>query len=310
MPLSDIDIDWFSKMITALFLSNSGNSFQNLVDEIFKRKYPGDYIAISGGGGDQKNDGLIRSRRLIFQCYSPELPSHTLPTLHKKITDDYLGAIKNWIDCFDRWVFIWGHYKNEGINSKTLKVFQELEKEHGIGIDLWTLTEIRDEALGIERFSLVAWLGSPPKNENYPDNYDIDLSDLQTIVSLLTNHKIFTEDDIHAVPIDKLKYNRFGNIVNGFIENGHKRHGKIARYFAKHNDPIAADKLAEKFKKMYLELQNPELDSDIIYWSLFNNVRHILGDSVSPNMELAIHSVLSFLFYRCDIFERPSRIQA
>jgi hypothetical protein len=72
---------------------SAGGAFQGLFDDLMEARYPGDYQKIrpSGPAGDRKNDGYLRSRKTLFQCYGPkEIRPHATA---KKIADDFKGRI-------------------------------------------------------------------------------------------------------------------------------------------------------------------------------------------------------------------------
>jgi hypothetical protein len=55
------------------FMEKKGEEFQNFFSTVMEKGYPADFIRVRpwGNAGDRKNDGYLRSQRILFQSYAP-----------------------------------------------------------------------------------------------------------------------------------------------------------------------------------------------------------------------------------------------
>jgi hypothetical protein len=69
-----------------------------------EKRYPGDFITVRpwGNVGDRKNDGYLRSKRMLFQSYAPN--DISAAECVAKIDDDFLGALPFWQKYFGAWI--------------------------------------------------------------------------------------------------------------------------------------------------------------------------------------------------------------
>jgi hypothetical protein len=87
-------------------LKASGDEFQRLFEDIMVRSQPG-FMRIRpyGNIGDRKCDGLFQASSTLYQVYSPDELKQA--DLIKKINEDLDGAIQNWGDEIQKWVFVY-----------------------------------------------------------------------------------------------------------------------------------------------------------------------------------------------------------
>jgi tetratricopeptide (TPR) repeat protein len=144
------------------FLEAKGTAFQNLFVEIMSKVYPADFIPCRpwGSAGDRKNDGYLKSERLLFQVYAPnELRvSRTIA----KIREDFTSALPHWREYFDTWVFV--HNASSGLPPDVIATLLELEQQHPpIKVTQWGFEELvlRFRQLPLE--ALRALFGSAPQ---------------------------------------------------------------------------------------------------------------------------------------------------
>src|SRR5262245_55230856 len=55
------------------FLKRKADEFQDFFSSIMEKRYPADFVRVKpwGNVGDKKNDGYLKSRRMLFQSYAP-----------------------------------------------------------------------------------------------------------------------------------------------------------------------------------------------------------------------------------------------
>ncbi|MDX2255630.1 MAG: hypothetical protein NW214_08960 [Pseudanabaenaceae cyanobacterium bins.39] len=87
-------------------LKASGDEFQRLFEDIMVRSQPG-FMRIRpyGNIGDRKCDGLFQAGSTLYQVYSPDELKQA--DLIKKIDEDLDGAIQNWADEIQKWIFVY-----------------------------------------------------------------------------------------------------------------------------------------------------------------------------------------------------------
>ena len=77
------------------YLRYKGNEFQNMFSDVMEHCYPSDFMRVQPWGniGDRKNDGCLRSKRMLFQVYAPkEMKAYEAV---KKIEEDFAGALQH-----------------------------------------------------------------------------------------------------------------------------------------------------------------------------------------------------------------------
>lgn len=84
----------------------SPQEFQRLFENVAAR-LGGDFVRIRPIGklGDRKCDGLFWANGTVFQVYSPD--ELKLAKTLRKIEEDLAGAVKQWGDQLERWVFVY-----------------------------------------------------------------------------------------------------------------------------------------------------------------------------------------------------------
>ena len=69
------------------YVESTGDTFQDFFSTIMELRHPGDFTRVRpwGNVGDRKNDGYLRSKRKLFQCFAPF--GMKLAQVTKKIKD-------------------------------------------------------------------------------------------------------------------------------------------------------------------------------------------------------------------------------
>ncbi|MDA8227847.1 MAG: hypothetical protein M0T74_09175 [Desulfitobacterium hafniense] len=57
------------------YLKITEKAFQDFFSELMEKRFPGDFQRVmpSGKAGDRKNDGYLKSKRMLFQVYAPKM---------------------------------------------------------------------------------------------------------------------------------------------------------------------------------------------------------------------------------------------
>lgn len=278
------------------FQEKKGDEFQDFFSSIMEKRYPSDFVRVRPWGklGDRKNDGYLRSRGLLFQCYAPnELDSSRCVA---KIDEDFNGALPHWQPYFRTWVFV--HNSRAGLGPEVVQKLLELGKRHDhLVITHWGFEELRQEAMRLPESELASLLGPAPSRHGMAA---LGLRDLAPILDQVARLAPTPDPDLRPVPADKLQRNLLSSAVGSLLKAGMSRADLVRKYFKL--SPTLRDQIAETFRSRYLDLQRAGTSPDDIFTAL---QRFAGGDIVpSAGVQNAVFAVLAFFFEECDIFER------
>ena len=149
---------YYEKDFKIAFMEARGDAFQRFFETLMGKVYPADFIACRpwGNVGDEKNDGYLPSKRILFQVYAPnEMSANEAIT---KINEDFEGAKKHWEKYFDEWVFV--HNTHDGrLSPQVIRRLEELKQENQeIEICPWGYEELLIEFRKLNITSLESWL--------------------------------------------------------------------------------------------------------------------------------------------------------
>jgi hypothetical protein len=279
------------------FATRKADEFQDLFSSIMEKRYPADFIRVRPWGkvGDRKNDGYVRTRRILFQVYAPN--SIDAATCIAKINEDFTGALPHWSAHFDTWVFV--HNSTVGLGPDVTKVLLELGVAHApLVVTQWGFEELRREAMALADTELASLLGPAPTR---PRMVALGLEQLAPVLDQIARLPPVPDPDLRPVPADKLQRNLLSRSVETLLRGGMSRADLVRKYFQL--KPTLQDQIAESFRARYAELR-PNHSPDGVFAEL---QRFAGGDVVrEPGAQEAVLAVLAFFFEECDIFERPS----
>ena len=280
------------------FLKKKGTEFQNFFSEIMEKSYPGDFQKIKpwGKSGDRKNDGYLKSKRMICQVYAPN--EMTAKETIKKIEEDFEGAKANWADHFDTWVFV--HNSYDGIGPDIEKALLQLQKDNtDYHIDNWGFEELRRVFVDLDMNAMQSIFGFAPTGDALKS---IGFEELQIVLNTIQDQDIPGEPDLRPVSSYKISYNKLSKNSEILLTAGMTKASLVENFFAKWSDPTFGDKIAGAFNKKYIQLRDAGLLPDNILMEL----QIFAGGSRQgpPAYQAAVLAVLAHLFEKCDIFER------
>lgn len=281
------------------FLEKKGDEFQGFFATIMEKRYPADFIRVRpwGKAGDRKNDGYLRSRRILFQCYAPNELSAS--ECLSKIDEDFNGALPHWKSYFDTWIFV--HNSAPGLGPQVTAKLLELTTSHApLAVTQWGREEIRQEVIQLTETDLASLFGPAPSRKGM---IELGLEDLVPILDHISRFPPVEDPDLRPVPADKLEQNMLSDSVASLLRAGMSRADLVKMYFKQ--KPTLQDQIAESFRKKYQDLRAGAIAPDEVFAAL---QRYAGGDSLpSPSRQNAILAALAFFFEECDIFERPVR---
>lgn len=297
--MEDLKSAFYELTFRLRFRESNCEAFQGLFSTIMEMRYPGDFARVRPWGkvGDRKNDGYLRSKRKLFQCYAPR--EMTLRKCVSKITKDFTGALPYWEQYFDEWVFT--HNDTEGLPPDVLALLLSLSKQHNpLTATHWGYTELLAEFKALPPTDIASLLGPAP------DRKDVVAVRLEDVKPLLEHIAIQPEplvDDVRPVPAAKLQYNQLSTAAAVLFTAGMTRAEIVKKYLRGLADQTRYDRVAAAFRQRYAELKAQGFPPDDIFLGL---QKFVAGDEiVSPTHQAATLAVLAFFFEACEIFERP-----
>lgn len=296
-------MDQYSRAFYELKFSNrfmrlKAMAFQDFFADLMEKAYPaGDFIRVRpwGAQGDRKNDGYVRSRRMLFQVYAPyELGERA--TINK-INEDFAGALPYWEKHFDTWVFV--HNAMDGLPPSVATRLLELDGETtGIAVSWWGHEELRQEVFKLREEDIAALLGPAPSLRDFAQ---MGFAKLKPILDAIARREAPLDAEIGPVPRDKVEINRLSANVELLIQLGRRRSNVVRDFLAAYPDPQYGDEVVQAFRLKYEEVKNAGLTPD----QIFQEVQIFAGGNLAgnPGHQAAVLTVVAYLFDQCDIFE-------
>ena len=294
--IDDLARAFYEMKFENAYLSLKGEAFQDFFATVMEKRHPADFVRVRpwGNSGDRKNDGYVRSRRILFQCYAPNEMTASLSV--KKIKADFAGALPYWKVHFDTWVFL--HNSKQGLSPQVTKVLLDLRTKHApLIVTSWGFEELRQEAMALAEAELSSLFGPGLTRSTM---ISLGLEELAPVLDHISRLTPVVVPDLRPVPADKLETNMLSQDVRTLLTAGMSRADLVRKFFKL--KPTLRDKIAESFRSQYARLRESHLPDGI-----FAELQRFAGGNVvrDASAQAAIFAVLAFLFEECDIFERP-----
>lgn len=295
----DLQQAYYEQRFEKLFLKSKGNTFQEFFEKLMGLAYKADFMACRpwGNRGDRKNDGFLKSERQLFQVYAPNEMKEIKAI--EKITEDFEGARAYWGKHFNKWAFV--HNADDGLPPHVQKVLLDFEQENqGINIEPWGFEELLIVFRKVSLEDKQSWIGFAPTAET---KIRLGFSDLQPVIDNITSRASSVNVPVKDVPQGKIEANTLSESVATLIREGMSKSDLVRQFFDKWHDPELGEKIANSFREQYKVLREQKLTPNII----FNELQAWVGGEQrgTPEYELAVLTVLTYYFERCDIFEEP-----
>lgn len=289
---------YYESRFEILFLRCKGDAFQSFFEQLMGLAYREDFIACRPWGkvGDQKNDGFLKSERRLFQVYAPN--NMTAADAKAKINEDFEGAKANWGKHFDKWSFV--HNAYDGLSPQVIRLLLDFEKANtGMKLDQWCLGELRTVFRRIGPGDLAAWLGLVPTEET---RAKLGFGDLQVVLMALAAKPPPPDEPVSTVPPGKIEANDLSESVATLLKSGLIKTSLVTQFFRQWHDETLGERLAVAFRREYGRLRgtmHPNL--------LYSELQDWVGGQQRGTAEhqMAVLTVLTYYFERCDIFEEP-----
>ena len=295
----DLQQAYYEHRFEILFLKSKGNTFQEFFEKLLGLAYKTDFMACRpwGNRGDCKNDGFLKSEQQLFQVYAPNEMKETKAI--NKITEDLEGAKKHWGTHFIKWTFV--HNADDGLPPHVQKVLLDFQQANqGISIETWGLEELRTVFRKVLLADKQIWLGFAPTAEI---KMKLGFGDLQPVLESLVTRTVSVNLPIKDVPPGKIEANALSESVATLIKEGMSKADLVRQFFDKWHDPELGEKIANSFRVQYKYFKEQKPAPNTI----FSELQAWVGGEQrgTPEHELAVLTVLSYYFERCDVFEEP-----
>lgn len=281
----------------------TGNAFQTFFGDVMEARYGDDFVRVKpyGSLGDKGCDGYLQSSGAVYACYGAQNgAAGSVSSLVSKIDEDFDKALKHLGSLMTEWRM--AHNIIEGMPTEALLKKAELEKAN---------PELNFEFYGPPNFKEVfsklsdevrqGFLGPAAQNQDYQLLQLEELSStVDAIISAVDGPSVSSEA-ISPVSPKKLAFNELSGASRHLIKSGRVNEPHIDSYFGRHPNPLRGQAVATVFRSKYEDLRAHGLSPDAILAELFLFVAGT--GEVSVPRQVACHSLLSYLFERCDIFE-------
>lgn len=306
IELSPAEREWFTLQLRLRFHERTAQGFQDLFADLMERAHADDFVRVRAHGptGDLKCDGYLRESGTVFQVYAPQ--GLELATLQRKISDDLCGAREHWGPRMHAWVFV--HNQPQGLPAQVVQQFDDLQQQHALPIQHWSLEQLRQLTERMTRAQLIDLLGRPPRPEDF---HVLRFPDIAPVLRAL-EQKISTArpaelGQILPVSAAKLEANALGRGVAMLLRLGRETERLVEAYFERHHDPTFGERVAVGYRREYQRLRGEGWSPDDIFAGL---VEFSGGAPLAGNATAALYTVLAYFFERCDIYEAPTPADA
>ncbi|MDP9120141.1 MAG: hypothetical protein M3O15_02050 [Acidobacteriota bacterium] len=297
--MQDLTTAYYETAFRLRFVESTGDSFQDLFSSIMEMRYSSDFVRVRpwGNVGDRKNDGYLRSKRQLFQCFAPrEMTARKCLT---KISGDFRSALPYWQLYFDQWIFT--HNDTKGLGPDVLELLLRLSADHSPVIAMhWGYAELLAEFKALEQTKLASLLGPAP---GLKDVVNVRVAAVEQFLKHIALQPEPLTSDVRPVPAAKLQHNQLSDAAGILLKAGMTRAEIVKKYLRGLSDQTRHDRVAAAFRSRYAELKRDGMTPDDIFVGL---QKFVTGDSIpNPSNQAAILAILAYFFEACEIFERP-----
>jgi len=289
---------YYEQKFEVEFLRAKGDAFQTFFERLMGLAYKADFMACRPWGkqGDRKNDGFLKSERMLFQVYAPnEMNAAKAKT---KITEDFEGALEHWRTHFDTWVFV--HNATDGLPPHVQKLLLDFEAANpGVQLQPWCLEDLRLIFRKLTAEDKASWFGPALTDAT---RIKLGFGDLKVVLERIAALPAPPMTDVKDVPTGKIEANALSGAVARLLKEGMIKSPLVADFLTQWYDETLGERLAEAFKAEYQQLRGGYSPNGI-----FAKLQAWAGgsDRGTPEHELAVLTVIAYYFERCDIFEEP-----
>lgn len=301
--MDKIQRQFYELLFELFFYKERGNGFEDFFSKVMKLKYKYTFTEVKTWGniGDLKCDGYISEEEILFQVYAPNEITGT--KLLKKTQEDYQKAIVHWDGCIKHWILVQNSKDGvRGIEANTLQAFEKYKREHEnpIKISIWGIDEIKEIVFSLSIEDLYSLFGTVPTAS---DLQNLQIKHIQPFLMpfrVMYNYETKSQD-LKEVSQNKITVNNLSDYIQDLLKMGMRKAHLIELIIEQGQDVDAIQNFSESFREKYISLTQVNDSSDKIFFELrdFAGIKHVQN----PIDELAILTLLAYLFENCTIFE-------
>lgn len=296
--LDRLERSWYEMALKYQFRELEGMPFQKLFSEIMEKCHPGDFVRVCPWGqeGDLKNDGYLKSERKLFSVYAPERMNES-ETINK-VERDFYGALPHWKEHLDCWIFV--HNSIKGLPPRVTQRLLGLGKEHPeLKISSWGYEELRRKVFTMSDAEISSLLGPAPSSQSMRA---FGFAEIGIVVKGIEGHAPTDAGHISPASADKIKLNQLSDDAETLLLAGMRKSKAVEEFLTRYHEPTLGDKIAAAFRAEYDKLRSKGFGPDEIYFGLWEFAGG--QERGVPKQESAVLAVISYLFEKCDIFEK------
>lgn len=267
-----------------------------------EEKHGNDFVRVKPYGklGDKGCDGYLESTGSVFACYGAQNGvAGSVSYLINKMTEDFGKARSNLGDIMRSWHMV--HNIIEGLPVEAIQKINGLKKENtDIELSLLGPHNIANIMATFSESGLEKFLGSAARNTDFRNLQMSEVKELVDAIVSVTTAPPMT-DHIEPVSSQKIQRNHIPAHWAALLQGGRMNEHHIQDYFKKHQIPTRGETLAKIFRDRYAELVAEKLSPSAILDWLY--IKIVGPEEVDPSRQVAAHTLLAYLFERCDIFE-------
>lgn len=283
-----------------------GTRLQEFLGELMTAVHGGNFQPISTdySRGDLQCDGLLKDPLTIFACYGPvnagaNATEAAMKTAIAKVGTDFAGALANW-PTLKAWKFV-HNYVEQPPAQIVQKILELRQQNNTINIDLFGKEQFEGAILSLEPDMIVELVGEAASDEDFRALQPSIVLAVVNGIMQVVDHRQAPDDAAMEVPQQKLHFNGLCAHSQDRIVKGMQNAARVAKLIQDHQDPMLESDLAGAFKTKYLDLKAQGLEPDDILFALYDF--SAAGARSSAALDVAVWSLLAYLFEKCMIFE-------
>lgn len=172
-------------LVDKVLTEKKAQDFEDFFAAIGNALWGGDFEPWKPQGvfGDYKCDGYRPNQKTVYQCNAPE--HFSAATVVKKINDDFLGAVDNFGNAMQKWIFV--HNQTQGLPARAGMKIVDLRAAHsGVKIEVWGPIELKRQLKDLSPQALSQLLGG------IQTNLEFDSTAMDALKNLIQNDNAVT----------------------------------------------------------------------------------------------------------------------